>query len=137
MLQALGTRMPHWKLKMGLAEARASIMMTARLMVRRVTPPMNAPAPMSANAPGSTQDQGLGGRNTPGGALQGAGSHTSSQQPYVCTAGTRPGAPCGRQWRIHYTSRLMTATILIYIHIGLWLHHGQTSLPRWSRGRHG
>ena len=46
-----------------------SIMMTARDMVRRVTPPMKAPAPMRANAPGSTQAQGLGGRNTPGGAL--------------------------------------------------------------------
>lgn len=45
-------------------------MMTASDMVRRVTPPMKAPAPMSANAPGSTHDQGLGGRNTPSGALQ-------------------------------------------------------------------
>jgi len=44
-------------------------MMTAREMVRRVTPPMKAPAPMRAKAPGSTQDHGLGGRNTPGGAL--------------------------------------------------------------------
>ncbi len=49
---------------------RASIMMTARLMVRRVTPPMKAPAPISANAPGSTHAQGLGGRKTPGGALR-------------------------------------------------------------------
>ena len=46
-----------------------SIMMTAREMVRRVTPPMKAPAPMRAKAPGSTQAHGLGGRNTPGGAL--------------------------------------------------------------------
>ncbi len=45
-------------------------MMTARLMVRRVTPPMKAPAPISANAPGSTHAQGLGGRKTPGGALR-------------------------------------------------------------------
>ena len=47
-----------------------SIMMTAREMVSRVTPPMKAPAPMSAKAPGSIQAQGLGDRNTPGGALQ-------------------------------------------------------------------
>lgn len=46
-----------------------SIMMTAREIVSLVTPPMKAPAPMSANAPGSTQAQGLGVRNTPGGAL--------------------------------------------------------------------
>ena len=44
-------------------------MMTARDMVSRVTPPMKAPAPMSANAPGSTHTQGLGARYTPGGAL--------------------------------------------------------------------
>lgn len=48
---------------------QTSIMMTAREMVRRVTPPMKAPAPMRAKAPGSTHDHGLGGRNTPGGAL--------------------------------------------------------------------
>lgn len=45
-------------------------MMTASARVMRVTPPMKAPAPMSANAPGSIHAQGLGGRNTPGGALQ-------------------------------------------------------------------
>ena len=38
-------------------------------MVKRVTPPMNAAAPKSAKAPGSIQDQGLGGRKTPAGAL--------------------------------------------------------------------
>ena len=48
---------------------RTSIMMTAREMVSRVTPPMKAPAPISANAPGSTHTQGLGARYTPGGAL--------------------------------------------------------------------
>ena len=31
-----------------------SITITARDTVRRVTPPMNAPAPSSANTPGST-----------------------------------------------------------------------------------
>ena len=46
-----------------------SIIMTANEMVSRVTPPMKAPAPISANAPGSTHAQGLGVRNTPGGAL--------------------------------------------------------------------
>jgi len=45
-------------------------MMTVMEMVRRVTPPMNEAAPMRANAPGSIQDQVLGGRNTPLGALQ-------------------------------------------------------------------
>ena len=49
---------------------RTSIMMTAREMVSRVTPPMKAPAPISANAPGSTHTQGLGARYTPGGALE-------------------------------------------------------------------
>lgn len=49
--------------------AGTSIMMTARDIVSLVTPPMNAPAPMRANAPGSTQAQGLGVRKTPGGAL--------------------------------------------------------------------
>ena len=32
---------------------------------------MKAPAPISANAPGSIQAQGEGGRKTPGGALPG------------------------------------------------------------------
>ena len=53
---------------------RTSIIMTAREMVSRVTPPMKAPAPISANAPGSTHAQGLGVRNTPGGALHAGGS---------------------------------------------------------------
>ena len=47
-----------------------SIMITAREIVSLVTPPMKAPAPMRAKAPGSTQAQGLGVRKTPGGALQ-------------------------------------------------------------------
>jgi hypothetical protein len=45
-------------------------MMTVMDMVRRVTPPMNDAAPMSAKAPGSIHDQVLGGRKTPLGALQ-------------------------------------------------------------------
>ena len=36
-------------------------MMTVIEMVRRVTPPMKEAAPIRANAPGSIQDQGLGG----------------------------------------------------------------------------
>ena len=77
---------------------RASIMMTAREMVRRVTPPMNAPAPISANAPGSTHAHGLGGRNTPGGALQAAktGSSVSAGPPR--SARTRPGPPTPTGW---------------------------------------
>ena len=47
-------------------------MITASARVMRVTPPMNAPAPMRAKAPGSIQAQGEGGRKTPGGALRGA-----------------------------------------------------------------
>lgn len=46
------------------------MMITARASVMRVTPPMKAPAPISANAPGSIHAQGLGGRKTPGGALR-------------------------------------------------------------------
>ncbi len=73
---------------------RASIMMTASEMVSRVTPPMKAPAPIKANAPGSTQDQGLGGRNTPGGALRAKPGNACYQSqtlmamlpPSVCTA---------------------------------------------------
>ena len=41
---------------------------------------MKAPAPMSAKAPGSTHDQGLGGRNTPSGALQ----KTDTLKRFVC-----------------------------------------------------
>ena len=54
-------------------------MMTAREMVRRVTPPMNAPAPINAKAPGSTHDQGLGGKNTPGGALHARMTHCHAE----------------------------------------------------------
>ena len=61
------------------ARRRASIMMTARATVRRVTPPMNAPAPISAKTPGSIQAQALGGRKTPGGALRGISGSTWSQ----------------------------------------------------------
>jgi hypothetical protein len=46
------------------AATHTSIMMTASAMVRRVVPPMNAPAPNSANTPGSIHAHGLGGRNT-------------------------------------------------------------------------
>ena len=67
-----------------------SIMMTANEMVSRVTPPMKAPAPISANAPGSTHAQGLGVRNTPGGALHAAKSSevlsTLGPTRQTCTA---------------------------------------------------
>ena len=59
------------------AKKTTSIIMTASEMVRRVTPPMKAPAPISAKAPGSSQAQALGLRKTPGGAL-----HT--KQPVIC-----------------------------------------------------
>ncbi len=55
-------------------------MITASEMVSRVTPPMNAPAPISAKAPGSIQAQGLGDKKTPGGALHGM-THQSTLRP--------------------------------------------------------
>ena len=62
---------------MGMKQGLTSIMMTVMEIVRRVTPPMKEAAPMRAKAPGSIQDHMLGGRNTPGGALQ------CRQAPYL------------------------------------------------------
>ena len=73
----MGCRIPQGK-----SPVLTSIMMTAREMVSRVTPPMKAPAPMSAKAPGSIQAQGLGDRNTPGGALQQQQGGTLSIKPH-------------------------------------------------------
>ena len=70
-----------------------SIMMTASAIVRRVVPPMNAPAPISANTPGSMKAQGLGGRKMPSGLPAGTargvgaseeGHHSGAQVDRRC-----------------------------------------------------
>lgn len=83
-----------------------SIMITARETVSRVTPPMKAPAPMRANAPGSTQAQGLGCRNTPGGAL--------CAQPVSSLAlGDLAGAETRRAPRPARAAAVMNVSLLI------------------------
>lgn len=65
--QVRSSRIGMWRLR-DWGQGTSIIRMVIE-MVRRVTPPMKLAAPIRANAPGSIQDQGLGGKNTPAGAL--------------------------------------------------------------------
>ena len=84
---------------------RTSIMMTASAMVRRVVPPMNAPAPNSAKTPGSIHAHGLGGRNTLAELQQG----------------------CNTVWEPAQVTREPDVTVSIErtagLHAGIALHH--------------